>query len=360
MPRRARRRPPEAHGKLGLFLDDYASTRLEVPVERVQLAERLGFDSVWTAEAYGSDAITPLAFLAAHTSRIRLGTAVAQVAGRPPTMAAMQLATLDQLAGGNRVIGGFGLSGPQIVEGWYGQPWGKPNPRLRDYVTILRKVFERKGPVVHDGSQIALPYHGAGALGIGKPLKSILHTNPKLPIFLGTGGEANVKLTAEIADGWLPMGLVPGTMKIFEPWLQEGIRRAGGGRTLADLEIQAQTLVRITDDVRGALDGMKPMTALYVGGMGHKSMNFHKNMMGLRGFPEAAERIQELFLAGHREEAIAAVPDEYLEQGALFGSTQRIRDGYKAWEDSGATGLTLHTNQPEAMQLMAELAGTRD
>ncbi len=345
--------------KLGLFLD-YAGKRLSLPVETVQRAEQLGFDSVWTAEAYGSDAMTPLAFLAAHTERIRLGTAVAQVAGRPPTMCAMQAATLDELAGRGRFILGLGLSGPQIVEGWYGQPRGRPNPRLRDYVTIVRKVFRRQGPVSHDGPEIALPYTGEGAMGVGKPLKSILHTNPDIPIFLGTGNEANVKLTAELADGWIPMGFVPGMLEVYRPWLEEGFRRAGDGRRLADLEIQAQAQVKLTDDVQAALDALKPMTALYVGGMGHEKKNFHKDQMVRRGFPEAAARIQELFLAGLREEAAAAVPDEYLDQGSLIGPKERIRERWKEWESSGASGLTLHTRDPEALELLADLAGTRD
>jgi F420-dependent oxidoreductase-like protein len=345
--------------KLGLFVD-YAQARLAIPIERIQLAERLGFDSVWTAEAYGSDAITPLAFIAARTRRLRLGTGVAQVAGRPPTMCAMQMATLDALAGGGRVIAGLGLSGPQIVEGWYGQPWGRPYYRLRDYVEIMRKVFQRKEPVRHDGREIQLPYRGPGALGIGKPLKSILHTNPDLPIWLATGSEANVRLTAQIADGWLPMGFVPGMLQVYRPWLEEGFRRGGGRRGLSDLEIQAQTHVHITDDVRAALAALKPMTALYVGGMGHKNLNFHKEAMARRGFAAEAERIQELFLAGRREEAVAAVPDEYLDAGALLGSPQRIRERWRAWEDSGATGLTLHARQPEALELLAELAGCRD
>jgi len=346
--------------KLGLFVEGYANPRLEIPIERIQLAERLGFDSLWTAEAYGADAITPLAFIAAQTQRIRLGTAVAQVAGRTPAMCAMQMATVDTLAGGNRAIAGLGLSGPQIVEGWYGQPWGRPYYRLRDYVEIMRKVFQRKEPVTHDGRQFQLPYRGEGALGIGKPLKSILHTNPDIPIWLATGSEANVKLTAEIADGWLPMGFGPGMLEIYQAWLDAGFARTGGRRSLANLEIQAQTQAILTDDVQAALDSMKPMTALYVGGMGHKNVNFHKEAMARRGFPEEAERIQELFLAGKRAEAIAAVPDEYLDAGALIGPTERIRDKWKGWAGSGATGLTLHTRQPEVLELVAELAGTRD
>ena len=342
--------------KLGLFLN-YSGAQLEVPVELVQHAERAGFDSVWTAEAYGSDAITPLAFLAAHTQRIRLGTAVMQVAGRTPAMAAMQMGSLDAMAGEGRAIAGLGLSGPQIVEGWYGQPWGRPYYRLRDYVQIMRKVFRREAPVEHDGKQIQLPYQGPGAMGIGKPLRSILHMNPDIPIFLGTGSESNVKLTAEVADGWIPMGFTPGMLDVYRPWLEEGFARAGNGKSLETFEIQAQTTVIVSDDIRAALDSIKPTAALYVGGMGHKNINFHKDQMTRRGFGEAAERIQELYLAGRRQEAIDAVPDEYVDDGALIGPKQRIRERFGRWLDSGATGLTLHTRSQDALDLVASLHG---
>ncbi|MEE8475016.1 MAG: LLM class F420-dependent oxidoreductase [Myxococcota bacterium] len=345
--------------KLGLMLG-YSGAEMKLPVERVQRAEALGFDSVWTAEAYGSDATSPLAYLAAVTTRIRLGTSIMQLAGRTPTMAAMQSATIDALAGGDRFIAGLGVSGPQIVEGWYGQPWGKPYWRIRDYVSIMRKVFEREAPVTHEGREISLPYRGEGAMGIGKPLKSILHMNPKIPIWLGTGSESNVRLTAEIADGWFPLAFVPGMMNLYRPWLEEGFRRAGGGKNFADFEIQPMISVLVTDDVRRALARMKPGIALYVGGMGHRDKNFHNDMMVRRGYPEAAAKIQELYLAGRKREAIEAVPDDYCDEAALVGSQQRIRDRYKDWESSGATGLTLASLQPEGMELMAELSGSRD
>jgi F420-dependent oxidoreductase-like protein len=340
--------------KLGLALP-WANPQVKLPVERVLLAERLGFDSVWTAEIYGQDAITPLAFLAAHTRRIRLGTAVIQAAARTPAATALAMATVDQLAGGGRVIIGVGLSGPQIVEGWYGQPWGDPRARLRDYVSILRKVLRREGPVSHDGPEIALPYRGPGATGLGKPLKSVLHTDPKTPIYLGTGTPANVKLTAELADGWLPMGYNPETRDVYRPWIEAGLVRAG--RKWGDLAIQAGVQVHLTADVAAALAAQKPFVALYVGGMGAKSKNFHKEMMARRGYPEAAERIQELFLAGRRDEAIAAVPDAYVDQAALIGPAERIRERFRAWRDLGVDGLTLHAEQDEALELMAKLAG---
>ncbi|MCP4436505.1 MAG: LLM class F420-dependent oxidoreductase [Actinomycetia bacterium] len=345
--------------KLGLAIG-YSGAEMRLPLELIKSAEDLGFDSLWTAEAYGSDATSPLAYLAAITDRIRLGTSVMQLAGRPPAMAAMQAATIDALAGGDRFIAGIGVSGPQIVEGWYGQPWGSPYWRIRDYVEIMRKVLAREEPVTHDGREISLPYEGEGAMGIGKPLKSILHMNPDIPIWLGTGGEANVALTAEIADGWFPLNFVPGMMDTYRPWLDKGFARAGGGKSLADLEVQPMVSVAVTDDIEGTLARMKPGVALYVGGMGHREKNFHNDMMVKRGYPEAAAEIQELYLAGRKDEAIAAVPDDYCDEGALIGPPARIRERFAQWERSGATGLTLQCRQPEALELMAEISGSLD
>jgi len=338
--------------KLGLMLG-YSGGELRLPVETVQLAERLGYDTVWTAEAYGSDALSPLAYLAAKTERIRLGTAVIQLAGRTPANAAMTVATIDALAGGNRVICGIGVSGPQIVEGWYGQPWGKPYYRIKDYVTIMKKIFRRDEPVVHEGREISLPFTGEGAMGVGKPLKSILHMNPDIPIWLGTGMESTVRLTAEIADGWLPLGLVPETVETYKPWIEAGLEKSG--KSAEDFEIQSGTQVIVTDDVKPALDKLKPNIALYVGGMGHKNKNFHKEMMIRRGFGDAAERIQELYLAKRKDEATAAVPDEFVDQGALVGDRERIQKRFRDWEDSGITGLTIGGDE-QALRLMADIA----
>ncbi|TDJ38258.1 MAG: LLM class F420-dependent oxidoreductase [Gammaproteobacteria bacterium] len=338
--------------KLGLSLG-YSGAHLNIPIEKVQLAERLGYDSVWTAEAYGSDAITPLAFIAAHTERIRLGTGIIQLAGRTPANAAMAIATLDALAGGNRAICGIGVSGPQIVEGWYGQPWGRPYYRIKDYVSIMKKIWAREEPVTHEGKEFNLPFTGEGALGIGKPLKSILHTNPDIPIWLGTGMESTVRLTAEIADGWLPLGFVPETANLYDTWITEGLEK--GGKTPDQFERQAGTQVQVTNDVKSALDRAKPGIALYVGGMGHKTKNFHNEMMIRRGYPEAAARIQELYLAKRKDEAIAAVPDEFVDEGALIGPKERIKKRFRDWEDSGLTGLTISGNE-DALRLMAECA----
>ena len=340
--------------KLGLAIG-YSGAHLDIPVKLVQRAEELGYDSVWTAEAYGSDAVTPLAFLAAKTSRIKLGTGIMQLAARTPANAAMSAATVDAMAGGGRFIAGIGVSGPQIVEGWYGQPWGRPYYRMKDYVAIMRKIFAREEPVTHDGREISLPYTGEGSAGLAKPLKSILHMN-RIPIYLATGSESTVKLTAEIADGWLPMGFVPGAMEEYRPWLEEGFRRAGNGKGFHNFTTQASVHVEVENDVKAALQRLKPEVALYVGGMGHKTKNFHNDIMVRRGFGDAAKRIQELYLAKRKDEAIAAVPDEWVDLKSLVGPTARIRQRYRAWEDSGADSISVRSRQPEAIEIMAQAA----
>ena len=341
--------------KLGLSIG-YSRAQLDIPVKLVQRAEELGYDSVWTAEAYGSDAVTPLAYLAALTKRIKLGTGIMQLAARTPANAAMSAATVDAMAGGGRFIAGIGVSGPQIVEGWYGQPWGRPYYRMKDYVAIMRKIFRREGPVTHDGKEYSLPYTGPGALGIGKPLKSILHMNPDIPIYLATGNESTVKLTAEIADGWLPMGFMPGAMDEYRPWLEEGFRRAGNGKTMKDFAITASVHVEVENDVKAALARLKPEVALYVGGMGHKDKNFHNDIMVRRGFGDAAKRIQELYLAHRKDEAIAAVPDEWVDMKSLVGPPARIKQRFRAWEEMGLTSLTVRSKQPQAIEVMAQAA----
>jgi F420-dependent oxidoreductase-like protein len=267
----------------------------------------------------------------------------------------MSAATVDAMAGGGRFIAGIGVSGPQIVEGWYGQPWGRPYYRMKDYVAIMRKIFAREEPVTHDGKEISLPYIGPGSAGLAKPLKSILHMN-QIPIYLATGSETTVKLTAEIADGWLPMGFVPGAMEEYRPWLEEGFRRAGNGKGFHNFTIQASVHVEVDNDVKAALQKLKPEVALYVGGMGHKTKNFHNDIMVRRGFGDAAKRIQELYLAKRKDEAIAAVPDEWVDLKSLVGPAARIKQRYRVWEDSGADSLSVRSRQPEAIEVMAQAA----
>ena len=346
--------------KLAYRLELYRSARLEIPIEAVRRAEELGYHSVWSAEAYGTDALSPLAYLAALTRRIKLGTAVAQLAARPPTTLAMHAMTIDALAGGERVIIGIGVSGPQIVEGWYGQPWGRPNSRLRDYVEITRKALDREEPVRHEGPEISLPYRGPGAVGQGKALKSILHPAGRIPIWLASGAPLNTELCAQMCDGWLPMGLGPDGVGSYSEALQRGFAKRPDGRRPDGFEIFGGCTVRITDDVAGALDAMRPLAAMYVGGMGSESHNYHRDAMARRGFPAEADRIGELWRAGRKQEAIAAVPDEYLEQNALLGSPKRIRERWASVAPPGVTGLIVGTEQIEALELLAELAGTRE
>ena len=343
--------------KLGLGVDLYRAAAMEVPVEQVRHAEALGFHSVWTAEAYGSDALSPLAYLAAVTSRIKLATGVVQIAARTPAATAMHALTIDALAGGNRVIIGLGVSGPQIVEGWYGQPWGSPNQRLREYVAIMRKVFARE-PLTNDGPEYQLPYTGPGSTGQGKALRSILHPAGEVEIWLAAGGPRNTALAAEVADGLLPMGWGAEGEQVHGPALEAGF--AARGERNQSFDVFGGVGIRITDNVAATLESQKPLTAMYVGGMGSATQNYHRESMARRGYPEAAERIQELWRAGHKEEAVAAVPDEYLDEGGLYGTEARIRDRWEPWTRRGLTGLVVRTHQPEGLELLAELAGTRD
>ena len=341
--------------KLGLELG-YSGARMALPMDMILKAEEAGFDSVWTAESYGSDVFSPLAFIAARTSRIRLGTGIAQLSARTPANCAMTAQTIDALAGAGRMILGLGVSGPQIVEGWYGQPWGKPATRIRDYVAIMRKIWRREGPVTHDGAEIALPYTGPGATGLGKPLKSILHGNPDIPVLLGTSTPLNIRMTGEIADGWLSMHVTPASVAPKLRLLEEGLARRSDGRTLRDLEIVANAQLVVTDDVGAALKALKPHIALYVGGMGAQEKNFHKDAMVERGHGEAAERIQELYLSGRKDEAAASVPDEYLDDGGLIGPPARIAERFTAWRDAGFTLMRLTCRDATAIETIAAIA----
>jgi F420-dependent oxidoreductase-like protein len=333
----------------------YSGAQMSLPIKDIQRAEELGFDSVWACESYGSDAFIPLAYIAAHTKRIRLGTGVAQLAARTPANFAMVIQTLEELAGRGRVVAGLGVSGPQIVEGWYGQPWGKPNPRLRDYVAIVRKILRREGPVTHEGPEISLPYKGPGAIGLGRPLKSILHGNPNIPILLGASKPANVRLAGEIADGWIVMYVWPEDLPRELELIKQGMAKRTDGKSLKDFEIVTNLGVHITNDLKAAFEQSKKVIALYVGGMGAKEMNFHKDCMVNHGFAKEAERIQELYLAGHKDEAAAIVPDEYMDQQGLFGPPERIKERFARWRDAGFTTFRLAYPNEEAMVLMSKL-----
>jgi F420-dependent oxidoreductase-like protein len=340
--------------KLGYNLG-YSGPQIQLPVQLVQDLERIGYDSVWTAEAYGSDAVTPLAYLAALTSRIKLGTAIMQIPARTPAMTAMTMATLDQLSG-SRALCGIGLSGPQVVEGWHGQPYGKPTVRIREYIQILRAIWAREEPVAFQGEEYQLPYTGPGAMGLGKPLKSIMHTRD-LPIYVAALGPVNVRQAAQYADGWLPVFFSPYRMDQFMPSLEEGFRRAGNGKSIADFDIVVGVGVTITDDVKAAFKQQKPNIALYVGGMGARDKNFYNQLVTGYGYGDAAKRIQDLFLSGRKQEAEEAVPDELCDELALVGPVERIKERFKVWEDSPVSTILVGSRQREALQLMADLAG---
>ncbi|GAA5054874.1 LLM class F420-dependent oxidoreductase [Thermocatellispora tengchongensis] len=316
--------------RLGLNLGYWQRNAVD-STDLVLAAERLGYDSVWTAEAYGSDAFTPLAWYGARTSRIKLGTSVAQIAARPPVTTAMTAMTLDHLTGG-RLLLGIGASGPQVVEGWYGVPFPRPLARTREYAEIMRKVWRREGPVTSDGPHYPLPYPGGA--GLGKPLKLITHPlRPEIPLYLGAEGPKNVALAAEIADGWLPLFTFP---EKIEQMYGEALAAARPG-----FDVAAMVHVIITDDLRAALDAVKMTLTLYIGGMGAKSRNFHADIIGRMGYAEVAEEIQSHYLAGRREEAFRAVPDELADGIALLGPVGRIRERLEPWRKSPVTNLLV-------------------
>ncbi|MEO3796414.1 LLM class F420-dependent oxidoreductase [Nonomuraea sp. B10E15] len=329
--------------KLGLNLG-YWQRGADDATESVLAAERLGYDSVWTAEAYGSDVFTPLAWYGARTSRIKLGTSIAQISARPPVTTAMTAMTLDHLTGG-RLLLGVGASGPQVVEGWYGRPFAKPLARTREYVEIMRKVWRREEPVTSDGPHYPLPLAG----GLGKPLKLITHPlRPDIPVYLGAEGPKNVALAAEIAQGWLPLFAFPS--KIEEMY---GASLAGAPE---GFDVAAMVMVVISDDVRSALDGVKMMLTLYIGGMGAKQRNFHADIIGRMGYAEAAEHIQSLYLAGKKDEAFRAIPDELADGISLVGPPGRIKERLELWRASPVTSLLVMGPRDEpSLKLVRDL-----
>jgi F420-dependent oxidoreductase-like protein len=339
--------------RLGLALG-YTGARVTVGAQCVQDAERLGYDSVWTAEAYGSDAVVPLAWLGALTYRIRLGTAILQMAARTPAMTAMTAMTLDALSNG-RVLLGLGVSGPQVVEGWHGQPFGKPLGRTREYVAIVRAILARERPLEHAGEHYQIPYRGPGATGLGKPLRSIVHGRPNLPIYLAAIGPKNVALAAEIADGWLPVFFAPARAGLFHGALAEGFARAGAGDKRDRFDVAPMVAVSAGSDVSACRARVKPRLALYVGGMGARGRNFYFDLACRYGYEAAAARVQDLYLAGRRAEAEAAVPDALVDEVALCGPRGRIRERLTDWRGAGVTTLICATADPAAIRLMAEL-----
>ena len=329
--------------KLGVNLG-YASpgTNPAALVPLVQEAERLGYHSAWAAEAWGTDAVTVLAWMAASTSRIHLGSAIMQIPGRTPANTAMTAATLDLMSGG-RFLLGLGTSGPLVVEGWHGEPWGKPLVKTREYVEIVRAAL-RRDVVEHHGEHYRIPYDGPGATGLGKPLKMMLRPlRADIPIYLAAIGPKNVALAYEIADGWLPIFVDPERFGDAFPPPPEGF------------EIAVTVNVRVGDDVQSLRDALKPHLALYVGGMGAKGKNFYNALVSRYGWEAEAAKIQELYLAGHHRDATAAVPDDLVDAVALVGPKERIAERLEAWRETPVTTLLVGSPQPEALSVLAQI-----
>lgn len=342
--------------RLGLMLG-YAAGKVQLPLELVQEADRLGVYAVWTAEAYGSDAVSPLAWMGAQTKNIKLGTAIMQMPGRTPANAAMTAMTLNQISGG-RFLMGLGLSGPQVVEGWHGVSYARPLTRTREYVEIVRQIFARQERLTYDGKIYQIPYHGADATGLGKPLKSTLQAEPDIPIYLAAIGPQNVTLAAEIADGWLPIFFSPQKYaEIYEPAIQEGFARAGGGKGYDRFDIAPMVSVVIEENMDIAYNMLRPMLALYIGGMGAKGKNFYNDLAVRYGFEEAAVKVQELYLSGRQGEAMMAIPPELIDEVALVGPKARVKERLSLWLNSPITTMNMTVFNVETLRAMVELVG---
>ncbi len=340
--------------RLGLMVG-YSGARINLPLDLISEADRLGYYALWTSEAYGSDCITPLAWLGALTKNIKLGTAIMQMPARSPAMTAMTAITLDQLSGG-RMLLGLGLSGPQVVEGWHGRPYGKPLGKTREYVQIIRQILKREAPLVHDGTHYQIPYRERDATGLGKPLKSIIHGQADMPIYLAAIGPKNVALTAEIADGWLPIFFSPAHyVEAYGAAVAAGFAKADDGKSLENFDIAPSVTVIIEDELELAYNQIKPMLALYIGGMGAKGKNFYYDLACRYGFAGTAETIQNLYLQGHKDKAMMAVPDALVDAVALVGSKARIRDRWQIWRDCPITTLNITAFSVDSLRLMAEL-----
>jgi F420-dependent oxidoreductase-like protein len=332
--------------------------KASVNVDLMRRAEALGFDSAWTAEAYGNDAVTTATWVLANTTKLRCGTAIMQMPARTPAMTAMTAMTLDHLSGG-RFILGLGPSGPQVVEGWHGVPYGKPLVRTREYIAIVREILKREKPLEFHGEHYDIPVTGPGTTGHGKPLKSILHGNPNLPIYTASISPNGVRTAAEVADGIFPMMLDPERFDAaYLPYLEEGFKRAGGGKSLASFAVVPMVTVLIQDDVEKARMPVKAHLALYIGGMGARDKNFYNDLAARLGYEAAAKKIQDLFLDGKKAEAAAAVPDALVDAVHLVGPRDRIRDRLQAWKEAGrkrwVDTMLVGSPQPEALELLAE------
>ena len=340
--------------KLGLGAGYWSSGPPAGIIENLKVAEEMGFDSVWTAEAYGSDAITPLAWWGANTSKIKLGTSIAQMSARTPAATAMAAMTLDHLSGG-RFILGIGASGPQVVEGWYGQPYPRPLERTREYIEIMRQIFAREKPVEFHGKHYDMPYTGANGMGLGKPLKSTVHPlRSDIPIYLAAEGPKNVALAAEIADGWLPLFFSPKADKDYRASLNNGFSKPNAHKTAAEFEVASIVSIIVTDDIEAGANMVRPMLALYVGGMGAKGANFHYDVIARLGYEDECARIQQLYLSGKKAEAMAAIPLEMVQDIALIGPPGKIKDDLAMWKETCLTTMIV-SGPPAMLRQVAEI-----
>ena len=341
--------------KLGLQLGYWSAQPPQNHAELVAAAEAAGYDTMFTAEAWGSDAFTPLAWWGRETTHMRLGTSVVQLSARTPTACAMASLTLDHLSGGRHILG-LGVSGPQVVEGWYGQKFPKPLARTREYIDIVRQVWARKAPVTSDGPHYPLPLTGEGTTGLGKPLKPIVHPlRADIPIMLGAEGPKNVALAAEICDGWLPIFYSPRLAGMYNEWLDEGFARPDARRSREDFEICATAQVVVTDDRAAVLEMIKPHLALYMGGMGAEDTNFHADVYRRMGYADVVDEVTTLFRTGRKDEAAKAVPDELVDDSAIVGDVDYVRKQIAAWEASGVTTMVIGARSVEQIREAAAL-----
>jgi len=341
--------------KLGLQLGYWGAQPPTNHAELVAAAEMAGFDTVFTAEAWGSDAYTPLSWWGSQTSRMRLGTSVVQLSARTPTACAMAALTLDHLSGGRHILG-LGVSGPQVVEGWYGAKFPKPLARTREYIGILRQVWAREAPVTSAGPHYPLPLTGEGTSGLGKPLKPITHPlRADIPVMLGAEGPKNVALAAEICDGWLPIFYTPRMADTYNAWLDEGFARPGARRTRETFEICATAQVVVTDDRPAVFEMIKPFLALYMGGMGAEDTNFHADVYRRMGYSEVVDEVTELFRSDRKDEAAKVIPDELVDDAAIVGDEEYVKQQIKLWEAAGVTMMVIGARSVEQIQDLAKL-----
>ncbi len=345
--------------KLGMIVG-YAGRKMNIPMDAIKHAETLGYDSVWTSEAYGSDAITPATWILANTTKIKVGTAIIQMPARTPSMAAMTAMSLAQLSG-NRFIVGVGASGPQVIEGWHGVPYGKPVTRLKEYVQIMKQIFARQGDLHFEGQQYQVPYTGAGSTGLGKPLKSILHCDAPIPIYAATLTPAGVQAAAEVADGFFPVWMDPDKYSVFADPIEKGFKAAnvaGGAKSLKTFDVAPFVTAVMGDDVAECMKPIRASMALYIGGMGAKGRNFYTDYATRLGFGNSAAQIQDLYLAGRKDEAAAMVPEALIDAVHLVGPAARIKDRLQRWKAAAKRGevgtMIIGGSNPKALEVIAE------